>query len=155
MTIQWQFKDTFSIFQGFNRLLALRGHVTHGSFKQWVGILLMPKIVSAHKNYITPEIWEEMHLRDIFYGTLIFQQSSMICIGRHVGGHTLALQHGTFCLYLVKLVIVTLRCAVNATTSSFQHFPWSLSAKFVFRERWFIILKITFWSRDHSRTYSF
>ena len=24
----------------------------------------------------------------------IFQQSSMICIGRHVGGHTLALQHG-------------------------------------------------------------
>ena len=35
-----------------------------------------------------------MHLREIFYGTLIFQQSSMICIGRHVGGHTLALQHG-------------------------------------------------------------
>ena len=94
MTIQWQFKDTFSIFQGFNRLLALRGHVTHGSFKQWVGILLMPKIVSAHKNYLTPEIWEEMHLRDIFYGTLIFQQSSMICIGRHVGGHAFALQHG-------------------------------------------------------------
>ena len=43
-----------------------------------------------------------MHLREIFYGTLIFQQSSMICIGRHVGGHTLALQQGT---------------------SSFQHFP--------------------------------
>ena len=28
-------------------------------------------------------------LREIFYGTLIFQQSSMYCIGRHVGGHTL------------------------------------------------------------------
>ena len=28
-----------------------------------------------------------MHLREIFYGTLIFQQSSMICIGRRVGGH--------------------------------------------------------------------
>ena len=27
-----------------------------------------------------------MHLREIFYGTLIFQQSSMICIGRRVGG---------------------------------------------------------------------
>ena len=54
----------------------------------------MPKIVRAHKNYLTPEIWEETHLREIFYGTLIFQQSSMICIGRHVGGHALALQHG-------------------------------------------------------------
>ena len=28
----------------------------------------------------------------------------------------------TFCLYLVKRLIVTLRCAVNVTTSSFQHF---------------------------------
>ena len=55
---------------------------------------LMPKIDGAHKNYLTPEIWEETHLREIFYGTLIFQQSSMICIGRHVGGQTLALQHG-------------------------------------------------------------
>ena len=66
----------------------------HPSFKQWVGILLMLKIDRAHKNYLTPEIWGETHLREIFYGTLIFQQSSMICIGRHVGGHTLALQHG-------------------------------------------------------------
>ena len=31
-----------------------------------------------------------MHLREIFHGTLIFQQSGMVCIGRHVGGHTLA-----------------------------------------------------------------
>ena len=77
-----------------NRPLALRGHVANASFKQWVGILLMPKIVRAHKNYLTPEIWEETHLREIFCGTLIFQQSSMICIGRHVGGHSLALQHG-------------------------------------------------------------
>ena len=29
----------------------------------------------------------------------------------------------TFCLYLAKRLIVTLRCAVNVTTSSFQHFP--------------------------------
>ena len=28
----------------------------------------------------------------------------------------------TFCLYLVKGLIVTLRCAINVTTSSFQHF---------------------------------
>ena len=35
----------------------------------------MLKIDRAHKNYRTPEIWEETHLREIFYGTLIFQQS--------------------------------------------------------------------------------
>ena len=61
----------------------------------------------------------------------------------------------TFCLYLAKRLIFTFRRAVNVTTSSFQHFPQSLSAKFVFRERQFIILKITFWSHDHLRTYSF
>ena len=57
-----------------DRPLALKGHVTNASFKQWVGvgILLMPKIDRAHKNYLTPEIWEEKHLREIFYGTLIF-----------------------------------------------------------------------------------
>ena len=77
-----------------NRPLALRGHVTNASFKQWVGILLMPKIDIAHKNYLTPEIWEETHLGEIFHDTLIFQQSSIICIGRHVGGYTLAVQHG-------------------------------------------------------------
>ena len=35
----------------------------------------------------------------------------------------------TFCLYLVKRVTVTLRCAVNVTTSSFQHslkFNWKI-----------------------------
>ena len=46
----------------------------------------MPKIDRAHKNYLTPEILEDTHLREIFYGTLIFQQSRMICIGRHHGG---------------------------------------------------------------------
>ena len=51
----------------------------------------------------------------------------------------------TFCLYPVKHLIVTLRCVVNVTTSSFQHVPWSLSAKFVFRKKQLIMLKITFW----------
>ena len=76
--------------------------MTNASFKQWVGILLMPKIDRAHKNYLTPEIWEETHLREIFYGTLIFQQSSMICIGCHVEGRTLALQHGGQNYFLQK-----------------------------------------------------
>ena len=75
----------------YKRPLALRGHVTNASFKQWVGILLTPKIDRAHKNYLTPEISEETHLMEKFYGIL---QSNMICIGRRVGGHTLALQHG-------------------------------------------------------------
>ena len=39
-----------------NRPVALRGHVTNASFKRLVGILLMPKIDRAHKNYHTPEI---------------------------------------------------------------------------------------------------
>ena len=59
-------------------------------------VLRMPKILLLEhtcKNYLTPEIWEETHLRETFYGTLIFQQSSTIYIGRHVEGHTLALQH--------------------------------------------------------------
>ena len=51
-----------------------------------------------HSNNELESCWcqkltEKMHLREIFYGTLIFQQSSMICIGRHVGGHTVALHH--------------------------------------------------------------
>ena len=47
----------------------------------------------------------------------------------------------TFCLNLAKRLIVTLRYGVNVTTSSFQH---------AFKKK-----KITFWSRDHLRTYSF
>ena len=76
------------------RPLVPRGHVTNASLKQWIVLLLLPKIDRTHKNYLTPEIWEETYLREIFYGTLIFQQSNMICIGRYVGGHTLTLQHG-------------------------------------------------------------
>ena len=86
----------------------------------------MTKIDIAHKQYLTREILEETYVREIFYGTLIFQQSSMICIGHHVEGHTVALQHGGqnyFFPYLVKRFIVSLRCSVNVTTSSFQHFP--------------------------------
>ena len=39
-----------------NRPLAIRGHVANTSLKKLVGILLMPKIDRAHKNYLTPEI---------------------------------------------------------------------------------------------------
>ena len=85
-----------------NRPLVPRDYVTKVSFKQRVEILLMPKIDRAHKNYLTPEILEETHLREISYCTLISQQSSMICIGRRVGGHTRALQHSdqNYCLLI-------------------------------------------------------
>ena len=51
-----QNKDTILFTNHFDRPLALRGHVTNTSLKQLVGILLMPKIDRAHKNYLTPEI---------------------------------------------------------------------------------------------------
>ena len=59
----------------------------------WI-ILAEAKNYGAHKNYLTPEIWQETHLRETFFGTLIFQQSSVICIGRYIRWHTLVLQHG-------------------------------------------------------------
>ena len=78
-----------------HRPLALRGHVTNASLNDELESYLCQKIDRAHKNlYLTPEIWEETHLTEIIYGTLIFQQNSMISIGRHVGGRTLALLHG-------------------------------------------------------------
>ena len=86
----------------------------------------MPKIVRAQKNYLTPEIWEETHLREIFYGTLIFQQSSMKGLAAMLEGMLLPSNMAdktTSCLYLVQHFILTLRCAVNVITSSFQHFP--------------------------------
>ena len=93
------------------------------------------KLTEHIKIILQPKFERNSHLREIFYGTLVFQQSSMICIGCHVGGHTFALQQlvakTTFCLYLVKRLIVTLKCSVKVTTLSFQHFPWTLSAKFV------------------------
>ena len=49
----------------YNRPLALRGYATNAFLKQWVGILLMLKIDRANKNYLTPEIGEETHLRQI------------------------------------------------------------------------------------------
>ena len=66
----------------------------NASYKQWVGILLMPNIDRAHKNYLTPKIWEKTQLREIIYGTLVFQQS--ILLPSNIETKT------TFCLYLVK-----------------------------------------------------
>ena len=61
--------------QAHNRPVALRGHVTNASFKRCVEILLMPKIDRTHKNYLTPEIWEETHLRQIFMALWFFNKA--------------------------------------------------------------------------------
>ena len=84
-----------TLFAPLNRPLALRGHVTNTSFKQRVGLLLMLEIDGAHKNYLTPEIWEKTFFRgDILWHFDFSKNFSMICIGRHVEWHTLALQRG-------------------------------------------------------------
>ena len=144
-----------TLFAPLNRPLALRGHVTNTSFKQRVGLLLMLEIDGAHKNYLTPEIWEKTHLRGIFYGTLIFQKTLVwFVLAAMLNGILLpsnVAAKPTFCLYLVKSLIVTLRYAVNFNTSSFQHFPWSCVQKGVI----YTVLKISFWSCDQLRTYSF
>ena len=59
------------------------------------------------------------------YGTLIFRQSSMICISHHVGGQEWQPKLLFACILIVKRLIAMLRCAENNTTS-FQQFPWSL-----------------------------
>ena len=72
----------------------------------------------------------------------------------------------TFCLYLVERLIVTLRFAVNVTTSSFQQFSWSLGAKFLFsyelthfkkmvrvwktKSLLFCLSLIVFWRQNHN-----
>ena len=104
---------------------ALRLHVTNASFKQWVGILLKPNIDRCH---LTSEIWEETHLKELFYGTLIFQQNSMICIDLYLYDYILAFQHGGR-----NNVHAQMCCKLYHLT--FWTFPWSLSAKFVFRKR--------------------
>ena len=131
-----------------NRPRALRYHVTNASFK--LGILLLPKIDRARKNYGTPEIWEEAHSREIFMALWFFNKVVWFVLAAMLEGLLLPSNMAaktTSSLYLVKRVIVMLRCAVNIGTY-FQYFPWSLSAQFVFRKRYFIILKITFWPCD-------
>ena len=57
-----------------HRPLALRGHVTSASLKQWFGILLMTKVDRALKNYLTSGIWEETHLRRYFMTLWFFNK---------------------------------------------------------------------------------
>ena len=65
----------------------------------------MPKIDGAHKNYLTPESWEETHLREIFYGSLIFELVVWFVLAAMLEGRLLPSNMAaktTFFLYLVK-----------------------------------------------------
>ena len=92
----------------------------------WVGILLLPKIDRACKNYGTPEIWEEAHSREIFMALWFFNKVVWFVLAAMLEGILLPSNMAaktTFSLYLVKRVIVMLRCAVNIGTY-FQYFLW-------------------------------
>ena len=103
-----------------SRPLAVRGHVTNGSFKQWLEMLLMPKIVKAQKNYLTRNLRGNACKGNILWHKVVwFLLAAMleyILLPSNMAAKT------TFCLYLVKRLIGTLRCAENVTTSSFNNF---------------------------------
>ena len=52
----------------------------------------MPKIDRAHKNYLSTRKLRGNAFKGDILWHFDFHQSSMICIGRHVGGHTIARQ---------------------------------------------------------------
>ena len=54
--------------------------MTNTSFKEWVGIVLMPKIDRAHKSHLTPEIWEETHLREVFFNKVAWYDLLLYCL---------------------------------------------------------------------------
>ena len=106
----------------------------------------MPKLDRTHKNYLILKIWEEIHLREIFYSTLIFQQSStsMICIGSHVGGHTFALQHGGqnyFLLISCLMFDSYVQVCYKRYHIIFSTFWLKFKCKICVRKRLFIFLK--------------
>ena len=98
---------------------------------QWAGILLWCQKLTEHiKIILHPKlerkrIWGRYFMAVWFFNKVVW--------------FVLAAAKTTFCLYLVKRLIVTLRCAVNVTTSSLNHFSRNLGANFVFRKRSFII----------------
>ena len=103
-----------------NRPLAVRGHVTNGSFKQWLEMLLMPKIVKAHKNYLTRNLRGNACKGNILWHKVVwFLLAAMleyILLPSNTAAKTIV------CLYLVKRLIGTLRGAENVTTSSLNNF---------------------------------
>ena len=122
----------------WSRLPALRGHVTNASFKQWVGILLMLKIDRPIKIILHPKFERKCIQGGYFRALWFLNKVVWFVLAAMLEGILLPsnmLAKTTFCFYLLKRLVVRFRCAVNVTTSSFQQFPWSLSAKFLFRKR--------------------
>ena len=87
-----------------HRPLAVRGHVTSTSLKQWFGILLMTKIDRALKNYLASGIWEETHW---FFNKVVWFVLAAMLEGILLPSNLAA--KTTVYWYLVKSLIVTLR----------------------------------------------
>ena len=87
--------------------LALTGHITNASFKQWVRIL--PKIDRVVKNYLTPKIWDETHLRETFMALWYFNKVVWFVLAAMLEGILLPSNMAaktTFSLYLVKHLLI-------------------------------------------------
>ena len=108
----------------------LRGPWAYGPNRpvlQWAGILLWCQKLTEHiKIILHPKLERKRTWGRYFMAVWFFNK---------VVWFVLAAAKTTFCLYLVKRLIVTLRCAVNVTTSSLNHFSRNLGANFVFRKR--------------------
>lgn len=97
--------------------------MTNASFNQTVGILLMPKL-TEHKKYTSTLNLRRNAFRETMCGTEVFAGHGGMY--KTVGFVLATMMDGTimkvkttFCLHVVKHLIVSLRCAVNVTTSSF------------------------------------
>ena len=109
----------------------------------------------ARKNYLTPQIWKKTLLREIFIALWFFQQSCMICVGHHVGRHTLALQT-SFYLYLVKRLIGYAQMCCKRYHTIFSTFFLKFKCKICVQKEVIHNLKkkTVVWSRDRPRTKS-
>ena len=88
--------------------------MTNASFNLTVGILLMPKIERAQKVHLNQR-------RDAFKGDNVwhfdfFNKTLGFVLATMMDGTSMKVKT-TFCLHVVEHLIVSLRCAVNVTTS--------------------------------------
>ena len=99
--------------------LALRGHVTNAFFKQWVGILLMPKLLEHTKIILHPK-FERKRIKGRYFVALWFLSKVVwLVLAAMLEGMLLPSNMAsktTSCLYLVQPFIVTLKCAANVIT---------------------------------------
>ena len=91
--------------------------MTNASFNLTVGILLMPKHdVTEHKKYTYTLNLRRNAMCDNVWHFDFFNKTVGFVLATMMDGTSMKLK-STFCLHVVKHLIVSLRCAVNVTTS--------------------------------------